>query len=1094
MTFRPGPLRAAAALAAGFVVVRVVYRVLFDGASGTGPIVLPLPPVRLPAPFAHVVLFGPVTTDGLTDAVASALPIALTILAFGLLNAVVDVPRLFVRGARSGPLSGIARALAIAWATLPSLADAARAVRFAQRLRGERGGVRMLSPLLQRTLERAAGVAAALELRGFAGRGLDGDCRAPVEATDLELGFTAGRGGRSGAADDDGSPAERVSSPRSARRSTTGPAPGTPPRSSSGRSETKRAEPHETAEGGIRVGSLTLATGTLTLVSGPTGSGKSTLLRALAGLHTHTDGGWQRGRLTVAGRDRATVPPRDLARVVGVVLQHPREAFATERVRDEIGLALELRGVAPVIVAARVEEVAARLGITGLLARPTRGISAGEATLVAIAAAIVEHPVLLLVDEPLADLDADARERIAGLLDELAHEAGICVVVAEHRVEPLAALADLRLQIADGVASAGGDDAPVDPRGAIVDPTPFAGMEGASGRMLSTPPGEGRRSHVEASAGTAAGDPGTDGIGRDLPTDSPDPASTTLRAEDITVRHRGVGAVDGASLALRAGEIVALVGPNGAGKSSLLAALALPGRDHRVTAPGRVALVPDASDDLFVFDTVAAECAQADRRAMRGARSRVPEGTVHAEGGSGLIAPREEPHPRQGTAARFAGFLGLDPSGPEFAGRLLRHPRDLSVGERRSLAIAVQLAADPAVLLVDEPTRGLDPAARDLVLAALESLAATGAAVLVASHEPDLAARADRVLTMRAGMLTAAPQPGSAAQPAAAAPFAPRRVDRIPPVEIPSPRTPTHDVAADGRARPTAQAGLPTTPGVEARPGRLRFPDGRRLAPLLALLAANLVALGAFCWPLVASALPEQAEAAVPVVALALAPLAALVALATLDGTVRSAHLLALLGTLAAIGAAVRVASTGVGGVEAVFILLILAGRAFGARFALLLGMTTIALSSVLWGAIGPWTPFQMFACAWVGAVAGLLPRVRDPRLEVAMLCVYGVVASYVFGLLMNLWFWPFAVGFGTGISYDPGAPLGTNLASFLLYSLVTSTLGWDTLRAITTVVGILIIGRPVLAALRRAKPLAAASAPRSASRTPVSAGTPHRG
>ncbi|MFK4808567.1 ECF transporter S component, partial [Microbacterium sp. ZW CA_36] len=149
--------------------------------------------------------------------------------------------------------------------------------------------------------------------------------------------------------------------------------------------------------------------------------------------------------------------------------------------------------------------------------------------------------------------------------------------------------------------------------------------------------------------------------------------------------------------------------------------------------------------------------------------------------------------------------------------------------------------------------------------------------------------------------------------------------------------------------------------------------------PLIALLAANLVALGAFCWPLVATAVPQQAYAAVPIAALALAPLAMLVVVSTLDGTVRSAHMLALLGTLAAIGAAVRIAGTGVGGVEAVFILLVLAGRAYGARFGMLLGMATIALSTVITGTFGPWTPFQMFACAWVGAVAGLLPH-RSPR------------------------------------------------------------------------------------------------------------------
>lgn len=930
MTFRPGPLRAAAILAAGFVAVRVVYRVLFHGADGDGAVLLALPDVRLPAPFAHVVLFGPVTIDGLWDAAASALPIALTILGFGLLNALVDLHRVFARASRRGPLRGVARALAIAWATLPSLAEGARAVRFAQRLRGERGGARMLLPLLERTLERAGNVAAALELRGFAGRGLEGDCRVPVEARDVTVGF--------GARSDTGIPLPS---------------------------------------------SLSVPAGTLTLVAGPTGSGKTTLLRAIAGLHSHTDGGWIDGSLRVAGHERAAVPPRDLAQRVGVVLQHPREAFATERVRDEIGLALELRGVAPVIVAARVREIAERVGITALLDRPTRGLSAGEATLVAVAAAIVEQPVLLLVDEPLADLDADARVRVVGLLDALAHDAGICVIVAEHRVDALAGVADavLPIDVADRGAAAGGPQA-----------TGVAGSRDVAGECV-------------------------------------------LRAVDVTVRHGGTVAVAGADVELHAGEIVALVGPNGAGKSSLLAALALPGRATRRETAGRVALVPDASDDLFVADTVAAECVRADRRAARTRR----RGTATT------------PVP---TAARFAAFLGLDPDGPEFAARAARHPRDLSAGERRCLALAIQLAAAPRVLLVDEPTRGLDPAAREMVWRALTSLAADGTAVLAASHEPEFTARTDRTLTMRSGVLTVTPfitQAESAASSHEARNSAGRQT---PTRELPELRTP-HPIP-------------PATIGAQNRPAAGRTP---RL-PLVALAAANLVAVGAFCWPLVATAVPEQAHAAVPVAALALVPLAALVVVATLDGSVRSAHMLALLGTLAAIGAAVRIAGTGVGGVEAVFILLILAGRTFGARFGMLLGMATIALSTVVTGTFGPWTPFQMFACAWVGAIAGLLPRRVSRFGEIAMLSVYGVVASYAFGLLMNLWFWPFAVGSGTGISYDGGAPLEVNLSSFLLYSLVTSTLSWDTLRAITTVIGLVVVGRPILAALRRTKPL----------------------
>jgi energy-coupling factor transport system ATP-binding protein/energy-coupling factor transport system substrate-specific component len=248
-----------------------------------------------------------------------------------------------------------------------------------------------------------------------------------------------------------------------------------------------------------------------------------------------------------------------------------------------------------------------------------------------------------------------------------------------------------------------------------------------------------------------------------------------------------------------------------------------------------------------------------------------------------------------------------------------------------------------------------------------------------------------------------------------------------------------------------------------------------------------VLAAAAFAWPFFASAVPADAQVAVPIVAFALIP-ALIVALAlTLDREMYTAKTVALLGVLSAVGAAVRIAGAGVGGVEAVFVLLILAGRVYGARFGFLLGLLTIAVSSLLWGGFGPWTPFQMFACGWVGAGAGLLPHwnkasspTERPRRataqrwhasrEIALLAAYGVVASYLFGLLMNLWFWPFAVGSGTGISYTAGADPGQNLASFALYSLVTSTLTWDTVRAITTVVGIALVGPAVLAALRRAR------------------------
>lgn len=944
MSFRPGPLRAALALAVAFVVIRVVYRVLFHGADGSGPVVLPLPLWRLAPPLAHVQVLGPVTLDGLADAAASALPIALTILAFGLLSAVLDLPRLIARGARRGPFQGLARAVSIAWATLPSLADGVRTARRAQRLRGERGGIvggaRLLAPVLETTLERATAIAAALELRGYAGRGIGAGVGELVVAEGVTLGFGAG--------------GATVATGELAR--------------------------------GIR-------SGTLTVLTGATGSGKTTLLRSLSGLHSHLDGGWIDGELWVMGHDRATTPPRDLSRVIGVVLQNPRAGFATTRVREEIGLALELRGDSRPVVWERVLSAAARVGAEELLDRELRTLSAGQATLVAIASAIVEQPALLLVDEPLADLDRAARARIVALLDTLAHHDGMAVVVAEHRGAEFAGVADQWLGVGPASASAPG---------------------GPPAAAFTTPefptPAPSRDHHDAVSA-------------PDLRSSE---RATALTAH-VTVRYGGLVAVDDAHLALRAGEIVALVGANGAGKSSLLMGLATGPRARAVR------LVPDDSDALFVRDTVAAECRRADRHA-------------HLSLGT--------------TAQRWHDLLGRPDDTDAARAQLRRHPRDLSAGERRCLALAIQAAPAAAVLLVDEPTRGLDPGARALVDTALVRLADAGTAVLVATHDSAVIADADRVLRIEAGRL------GAAAATTRA--------------ELPRPAAPRHATAANAvdteRDAGAGHRDARTPRPIEPPPTRRSAHRPRRTLTA-ALIAANLAAAAAFLWPLAASALPAQAQSAVPYIALALAPLAVLVTLAALDTSVRSAHTLALLAVLAAIGAAIRIASTGVGGVEALFVLLILAGRAYGARFGLLLGAASLALSALLWGGVGPWLPFQMFACGWVGAGAGLLPRRLRGKSEVAMLAAYGIVSSYLFGLVMNMWFWPFAVGAGTSISYTPGAGLTENLGSFLVYSLLTSTLSWDTLRAVTTVLGLALVGRALLRSLRRAKPVAAVTA-----------------
>jgi hypothetical protein len=245
----------------------------------------------------------------------------------------------------------------------------------------------------------------------------------------------------------------------------------------------------------------------------------------------------------------------------------------------------------------------------------------------------------------------------------------------------------------------------------------------------------------------------------------------------------------------------------------------------------------------------------------------------------------------------------------------------------------------------------------------------------------------------------------------------------------------------------------------------------RKQTSAWAVAVASVLALGAFAWPFALAATPEVSRLAVTAIALALVPTLVVVVSMVLDRSLRSASAIALLGVLAAVGSIVRITTVGVAGVETIFIVLILAGRVLGARFAFLLGLITVAVSSVIMGSIGPWTPFQMFACAWVGAGAGLLPfkKLRGWR-ELALLASYGLVAAYIFGALMNLWFWPFAVGTGTTISYDTHASALTNLSHFGLYTLITSTLTWDTVRAVTTVLGTALIGSYVLRALRRTR------------------------
>lgn len=261
------------------------------------------------------------------------------------------------------------------------------------------------------------------------------------------------------------------------------------------------------------------------------------------------------------------------------------------------------------------------------------------------------------------------------------------------------------------------------------------------------------------------------------------------------------------------------------------------------------------------------------------------------------------------------------------------------------------------------------------------------------------------------------------------------------------------------------------SPTDDARPLRIR---ARSMA---VLIVVTLIGIAAFGWPLLASPSSELAHARdAPLLFGLLLPLLLAVVLAELADGGMDAKTVAMLGVLTAVGAALRPLGTGIAGLEPVFFLLILAGRAYGPGFGFVLGATTLFASALTTAGVGPWLPFQMLSAAWVGAGAGLLPRVRG-RTELLLLAAYGAIAGLLYGLMLNLSFWPFTLGGRTALSFVAGDPLLDNLRRFLTFSVATS-LGFDLPRATLTAVLVLVTGTPILRALRRAGRRASFTAP----------------
>ncbi|MGW7136280.1 ABC transporter ATP-binding protein [Streptomyces xanthophaeus] len=557
----------------------------------------------------------------------------------------------------------------------------------------------------------------------------------------------------------------------------------------------------------VRGVDLVVPEGELTLLVGPSGVGKSTLLGTVSGLVPHFTGGTLRGRVTVAGRDTRTHRPRELADVVGTVGQDPLAHFVTDVVEDELAYGMESLGLPPAVMRRRVEETLDLLGLNELRDRPIATLSGGQQQRVAIGSVLTPHPRVLVLDEPTSALDPAAAEEVLAVLQRLVHDLGTTVLMAEHRLERVVQYADRVLLLpAPGAAPVLGTPAeimavspvhppvvslgrlagwsplplsvrdarrvaaplkarlsaaPPGPRGpATAAPGPgspaSAAAPGASVPHPSAPSGASASpGHAPAPAPrTPAGPPGSGGaapadgarpglfarLRRSAPAPAagpgPGPGHGVAEVRNLGVRRGRAETLRGISLSVAPGETVALMGRNGAGKSTLLAALVgtVPPATGEVTVGGRaphrtpppemvrhVGLVPQEPRDLLYADTVAAECAAADSDAG--------------------AAP--------GTCRELVS--ALLPDVPDDT-----HPRDLSEGQRLALALALVLTGRPALLLLDEPTRGLDYAAKVRLIEVLRALAAEGHAIVLATHDVELAAElAHRVVILAGGEVVA---------------------------------------------------------------------------------------------------------------------------------------------------------------------------------------------------------------------------------------------------------------------------------------------------------------------------------------------------
>jgi energy-coupling factor transporter ATP-binding protein EcfA2 len=467
--------------------------------------------------------------------------------------------------------------------------------------------------------------------------------------------------------------------------------------------------------------SFEISEGEMVLVMGHTGSGKSSLLRLVNGLVPHHTGGILAGEIIVDGLSTRTSKPGELAGIVGIVGQNPIATFVTDTVEEELAFGLEALNFPNDVMRKRVEEALDQVGLAPLRNRDIATLSGGEQQRLAIAAALVMHPKVLVLDEPTSALDPVASEEILAILHRLVHDLSVTVILAEHRLERVIGYVDRILLIEGDGSSAIGTPSEILKKSDLVPPivrltraldleevgTSTRDVRRITEKLRSDLPESERPSHI---------------AGRAL-----------VSAKDVCLSYGEKEALKEVSIELRASEITALMGRNGAGKSSLIKALVglMEPKSGYINIDGvnlmqikqsersqRIGYIPQEPGDLLYLTSVRDECSRADKD-------------------NGL---------RNGATIELLHTMLPSISGDS-------HPRDLSEGERLTLVLALVLSGAPDILILDEPTRGLDYSAKNRLMALLHNRAREeGTTILIATHDVEIVAEvADRTIFLADG-------------------------------------------------------------------------------------------------------------------------------------------------------------------------------------------------------------------------------------------------------------------------------------------------------------------------------------------------------